>query len=316
MSLTSFLKLPDVREKFRSEFPIPSVRVGCPILAPPVSGRRALIGTAFDYLLRFYVHRLNRFRVHRLSERRWVAEEALEYLLEEYLDRDATVEVIGKDGRRTLMGEEVLDLADKARAALREAGELYRTYVRTGELTDELIASTVRLAHLEFFYRSGRVIGDPDDVSREDVEDLRRLISVAQENEHLFRASRACLLNPTFGPASGMVGGADADIILDETLIEIKTTANLKVDRNWVYQLIGYYVLSRIGGIDGLGCAEPAEVMKLERLMEPRITRLGVYLARFGHMEVWNVDEIVNHERLPGFVRWFHDRALEHFYGL
>ncbi len=302
MSLTSFLELRDVKEKFRSEFPIPSVRIGCPILAPPVSRRRGLIGTAFDYLLRFYVHRLNRRKVPRSSKRRWVAEEALEYL-----DWIVIVDVVGKDGRRTLMGEEVEDLADKARAALREAKALYRTYVRTGELTDELIASTVRLAHLESFYRSGRrVIGDPDDVSEEDVEDLRRLISVAQENEHLFRASRVCLLNPTFGAASGMVGGADADIIVDETLIEIKTTAVPKVDRDWVYQLVGYYVLSRVCGIDGL---HYTKTLRIRKLRKPWITRLGVYFARFGHMETWDADEIVNHKRFPEFVRWFCDRA-------
>ncbi len=302
MSLTSFLKLPDVRERFRSEFPIPGVRIKGEILAPPVSRRRTLIGTAFDYLLRFYVHRLNRYEVLQPPNRRWVAEGALEYL-----DWIVIVDVVGKDGRRTLMGEEVEDLADRARAALREAKALYRSYVRTGELTDELIASTVRLAHLESFYRSDlRVIGDPDDVSEEDIEDLRRLIAVAQANEHLFRASRACLLNPTFGRASEMIGGADADIIVDGTLVEIKTTTVPKVDRNWVYQLVGYYILSRVCGIDGL---HYTKALRIRKLREPWITRLGVYFARFGHMETWDVDEIVNRERFPEFVRWFCDRA-------
>ena len=36
--------------------------------------------------------------------------------------------------------------------------------------------------------------------------------------------SEKCYLNPTFGDASNLVGGADADIILDDMLIDIKTT--------------------------------------------------------------------------------------------
>lgn len=53
---------------------------------------------------------------------------------------------------------------------------------------------------------------------------------------------RPHLLNPTFGEGSMMVGGADADLIVDGCLYEIKTTARKQrtPDRDWVYQVVGY----------------------------------------------------------------------------
>ena len=50
MSLDSFLKLPDVREKFREEFEKPRLASDRQLLAPPLSKRYSLVGTAFDYL--------------------------------------------------------------------------------------------------------------------------------------------------------------------------------------------------------------------------------------------------------------------------
>ena len=56
MSLTSFLdNNPDVREQFKQEFHKPSLRVKKDLLAPPLTKRYSTVGTAFDYLLRFYV---------------------------------------------------------------------------------------------------------------------------------------------------------------------------------------------------------------------------------------------------------------------
>jgi hypothetical protein len=62
MSLTSFLTNKinqDVRDKFKQEFPKPKLSVRYEILAPPLTKNYGTIGTAFDYLLRFYLEYLN-----------------------------------------------------------------------------------------------------------------------------------------------------------------------------------------------------------------------------------------------------------------
>lgn len=54
--------------------------------------------------------------------------------------------------------------------------------------------------------------------------------------------SQSAILNPTFD-GSLDVGGADADLILDGCLIDIKTTVKPQVDQIWLYQLLGYTLL-------------------------------------------------------------------------
>jgi hypothetical protein len=73
MSLTSFLERKDVRDRFRQEFAMPGMKVKRELLAPPLSNRYSLVGTAFDYLVRFYVERLNPYAI----TRRWIAEQVL-----------------------------------------------------------------------------------------------------------------------------------------------------------------------------------------------------------------------------------------------
>ncbi|WP_041077424.1 hypothetical protein [Thermotoga caldifontis] len=76
MSLTSFLKDEEVRNAFRKFFKIPKFNVSAELLAPTFTENYSLAGTAFDYLLRFYVKRLNRDAM----ESPWASEKALDLL--------------------------------------------------------------------------------------------------------------------------------------------------------------------------------------------------------------------------------------------
>ncbi len=50
------------------------------------------------------------------------------------------------------------------------------------------------------------------------------------------------ILNLTF-EGSRDIGGADADMILDGCLLEIKATTNPRLDTLWLYQFLGYVLL-------------------------------------------------------------------------
>jgi hypothetical protein len=76
MSLVTFLKIPDVRERFVQQFPKPSFKLKKEILAPPRTNRYMLVGTAFDYLLRFYIKHLNPDAV----THQWFAEDVFDRL--------------------------------------------------------------------------------------------------------------------------------------------------------------------------------------------------------------------------------------------
>ena len=54
MSLTSVLKDPTIRAKFKERFPVPKMPKTT-ILAPPITKKASIIGTAFDYIIRFHI---------------------------------------------------------------------------------------------------------------------------------------------------------------------------------------------------------------------------------------------------------------------
>ena len=76
MSLTSLLKNKDVKDAFKQEFKMPAVKFQADLLAPPLTNHYGLVGTAFDYLLRFHMKTLN----PKAIEKRWVSESSLSLL--------------------------------------------------------------------------------------------------------------------------------------------------------------------------------------------------------------------------------------------
>jgi hypothetical protein len=85
---------------------------------------------------------------------------------------------------------------------------------------------------------------------------------------------------------------ADADLVLDDLLIDIKTVKEASFDREVFNQLIGYYALHLIGGFRKGG-------------RHRKIKRLGVYFARHGQLVTVDVASIVNPKTFPAFLRWF-----------
>ena len=87
---------------------------------------------------------------------------------------------------------------------------------------------------------------------------------------YVFHPRRVGYLNPVFR-ASRLVVGADADLIVDDMLVEIKTTVDSRIRREQYNQLLGYYLLYLLAGIDDVSQTLP-------------IRRLAVYQSARG---VW-----------------------------
>ena len=270
MSLTSLLQTKEVRGRFREEFEKPGMEATPSLVAPPISGRPSQIGTAFDYLLRFVLRRVNADVVR---GREWTAEAAIRLLS-------------GSDKERA---EQVVSDAKAARDR----------FVEGGDLTDEVLAATLQLARLDLIVRTGAEtlaeLGGLDAGTEDDRDDLRQLYSAIPTDR--FRAREHCLLNPTFGKASALVGGADADLLIDNLLVDIKTVKDASFSREMFNQLLGYYTLHIIGGI---GALDP----------KPTIRRIGVYFSRHAHLHVISLDEVVDRSTYPDFVEWFATYAL------
>ena len=242
MSLASMLKAAPVRAMFRETFPVSRPRLRGRLLAPPISGRPAHVGAAFDYLLRFTMER----EFDACVASTWTAERAVARL------NDGAIEC----------GE---GLRSEAVARLAAAIAARHEYVHTGVLTDGLLGAVLDLAQLDAFYWTGTARGFVD-ASAEDTDDLRGLLGVARRRFPVPLVS--CWLNPDFGEASELVGGADADLIVDGALIDVRTTGNLSFGQKLYNQVVGCYILSRLGGVNG---GEKAD-----------LSAVGVYFARYG----------------------------------
>jgi len=225
MNLTTFVTLKDVREKLRETFPKPDFSRKAEILAEPQTKNYGTIGTAFDYLLRFYIEANN--PQSKVISVPWVAENSLSLL-------------------RNAQNKELYNQAEET---LYSAKVLYLEYLDSKIVSNELLEASINLAKLDLVYRIGYIepISPPDP---KDVKDLTNLMNAIPLNS--FNVEKAGILNPTFGVGSRLVGGADCDIYIDGNLIDIKTSKQCKFERGYFNQLIGYYSLAQYGDISGL----------------------------------------------------------------
>ena len=313
MSLTSILKEKDMRAMFRERFPLPRTRIDSPLLAPPITRRYSAVGTAFDYLLRFRVKSI--FPNARTC--RWIAEEAVDtikFKSGRYARVDGVMmplimnwptngqfdgfKVIvyppSRDADLSLPPSDIFIQSDDwynvigpAESAVNAAEAHYGTFLRTGKVTDSLLRSILMLARLDPVYRTGRLFDDISEAEYagidDDVADLRKLLAVADSSD-LFKPKNSVYLNPEFGSGSALVGGADADMILDGTLIDIKTTKSAAFTQDMYNQILGYYALST-----------------LDRKI--RIDAVGIYFARHGVLHSIPADGM--EEKAKTIIGWF-----------
>lgn len=272
MSLTSFLKNDgELRILIDQTFPKPDVEIDSERIAEPQTRNFALVGTAFDYVLRFWLEH----RYPGVDSKQWVAHQgvSLSYLLE---DNDA---------------DRGID------EAISRAEEHHEAYLESGKITDELLGATLDLAKLDWIYRAGQLPDDLGEYQQGDIDDLRTLVEIIPETE--FTSADHLLLNPTFGSASRLVSGADADIVLDNTLIDLKTVKDAKLKPDYWRQLVGYLVLANIA------------TNELPEM--PRFDQVGIYFSRHGHLWTTSADQIYENEKFGDFESWFEERAKSHF---
>lgn len=249
MSLTHFTQY--AKDLMDDLFPVPPTVLMGRMEAPPRvdSSMRALVGTAFDYAMRLWLEKLNK----------------------------------GKSVTSPLIAEYAIEWADSresraCRGSFLESYQEDKEGYFLGVLTlESLLPACVVLANMDAVYRQGQNRSDNLLFCVEDavVRDLEGLVAVLDPEE--FRAKERMLLNPTFS-AGELVGGADADIIMDDLLIDIKTVKDLSITPEAWRQIIGYAILDQIGaGADDDSYG---------------ISRVGIYFSRYGVLWATEVPEI------------------------
>ena len=265
-----------------------------PLKAAPLTENYSLVGTAFDYLFRFEVERLN----PKAMKRQWVAETAVNLL--------RPVEGEGELVIREWPGVADLNAVAAEASGILETARLARDHYVTlrdpdrSELED-LAGHALRLAKLDVIFRAGIIDPALGAVEPLDVRDLLNLRALVP-----FSTTMApCLaedvwLNPVFGRFSTGIQGADADVIASDLLVDIKTTKNPDL-RPHLAQLLGYAMI--------------AEAYRSEEAPGfPRIERVGAYFSRQGILVSFPLESVRSHPDYPpafaGLMTYCNQRPL------
>jgi len=275
MSLTGLLKASrELRDLLDAAMkPAPALRVPPPQALKLCSPDRAnVVGTANDYALRWRLERYYRNKGVPVVLNPWVAEHGA---------RLSRMGVVGAQA-----GPRVQDLLTEGRRA-------HERFVRGDEkqLSAESCRALLGLAALDFIYRQGDVSVVFAERPKEDIDDLMGLART--RDEALLKATERVVLNPHFGRASELVGGADADFLLDGLLVDLKTVLRPALTAEVRRQLLGYVVCWHLNG---------------ERVNEDlavRLNEVGVYFGRHGYTVREPLEDLTDVTGLPRLAREF-----------
>lgn len=237
-------------------------------IADLVEGANASnVGMAYDYWLRAYLQRINKD----FEEPILAADKAMKQLIWGLT--------------RSGMEDSLSEITEE----FNTSREIRRKYSQ-GDNVDEhrLYEACVFLGYIEAYFRSGYVRPNGYNVDAREVRDLSQIAHMTMGVESFFKKESRILYNPTFGEMSELVGGADADFVIDNMLVDIKTVRRFGYQVDHIRQLIGYYVLS-----------------KFDKSFPVKIERIGVFFSRFNRFVYLNIDDIKTVFDLEGFENRF-----------
>jgi hypothetical protein len=271
MSLTNYMKQhAPLRHAFQMLHNAEARKIRqTPILALPLTKGRGFVGTAFDYLARITLSEKFLAADVPVYEGPWIAEGCA----------DRLGFVVGKAATK------------KWRKIIFDAREeIEETEINAATLP-RIIELVQYLAHADYVTRYPPGF-DPNFAPAADATaDLTALHKVFVSAKG-FDAKEICILNPDFA-SSREVGGADADLVLDTTLIDIKTVTKMEAHIDYMLQLAGYAVLHGRGGIE------------IEPPSRKPFTHIGIYFARHGQLVTWKIGDLFQHAGFDKFGKMF-----------
>ncbi|RQG90881.1 hypothetical protein [Natrarchaeobius chitinivorans] len=294
IGVTKFIAKNAVRDKISTEYPNPGADVDAELQVIHVSYEHSLLGQAFDYLIRFWLEHQHS-EVHdphtgRL-DRDWT--HALEYTRSHFTPAWEQPGESGSDDR------------EPRNTALERAKKKHEQFRETGMNANDVIDAALVYSGLDLNvgFEDGTIEANSfeDDV----VSELQDLFHLFREQDTLLGDS--VILSPDFGQRSFILEG-HGDFIVDQTLIDVKTTEDPAFKPEYWRQLLAYYVLNDIhrelvaAEVDSRSADVPY----------PDLTSVGVYFARFGELQTIDVDEYLQpRDEYERFRAWFVDRAID-----
>lgn len=192
------------------------------------------VGTAFDYLARFVIKHYQKKIGGTAHNEKYVAKYGLYELLTVTKNRKNNYQQTYDKG---------IDIISE-----------YINGNDSEELFTRLLGVSVYFAKLEQIYRSGytpeienSLIYRIDKYVEQELRNQIEIFKDAFEDKFKIQTKKCeVFYNPSFSYCSRAVGGADADIVINDTLIDFKSSKYLKnIDKDFE-QIISYYLFSKV----------------------------------------------------------------------
>jgi hypothetical protein len=261
MMVTSVTRLLDEKstlELLNANFASPIKLTGAKLLIEPPRGQRldfGGIGTAYDYWVRSQVVPINKD------------------LIESFLGFRVCVERYGNDKRTS-------------KALKRHADAILASSRGTPESQEGLLKACLFLAKFEIEYRSPYPV-ESLEIAADNVIELGRLASGTDLDR--FRKPNL-ILNPIFCvEGSKLKIEADGDIVVDNVLIDLKTSNRIELKEN-LRQLIVYWTLNDLA------------------YKGRTIDRLGVYYPRFNYWVDFSLSGLMSSSQYATFKTFIASR--------
>ncbi|PKM78547.1 MAG: hypothetical protein CVU90_02075 [Firmicutes bacterium HGW-Firmicutes-15] len=274
------------------------------------SHEAGLIGTAFDYIVRALI--AQKLDGHNVTlEKLLMAERGFDSFLstsgiftQKYID---SYVVFNQDNLEHVKYDELdinsksmnlVEFGHKTRSGFKkysikmflEAIEKRSYYIKTGHGLNDLIESSILFAEYDMIYRTasseayvplfnrfsndiyGFTINNKSRMTKTAmVDNVKELIAVFENTIRNISFS-SCILNPSFGEYTTMLNGADADLIIDDVIVDIKTNKKLGYVHEEYAQLLAYAAMGRKIGL--------------------KLNRAAIYYARYGVFSVLELNPL------------------------
>ena len=266
MSVSQILDTPAARRWLDGRILKPAVRPRVPPDVPPSGYHPGTLGMAFEVAL--------------LSDLRHKREAAGLPVTGELLSPFRGMETAAEWARRYGTEESAAEIAGEYQVALRymDNHRHRKDFMAFGSAAAVLgrfgnLYRARRLYQLNPNHGIGLVFQQTPESALRELQALRDIVPW-----EAFMGPERAIIHPEFGEGARLCRGADGDLILGDVLIDIKTTQRCSIGIGVIRQVVTYALLCNRFGINGV--EDP-----------PTIRRVGIYLARVGRLDVFDLDE-------------------------
>lgn len=316
--VSEFIRIDEVRQEIDSTYPNPGGDVEIELEVENNGYGHLLIGNAFEFLCRLLLYRRGTEIIE--SVRRTFGDQTPRFTGDDH----PPIVVRRYDGMRWEDHPEISSQSEwdelnedrpvweRRQSAVKwtedeDLSQLAEQYVQTGMNTE----GVVKAALINAGWKPSEEVHSW--IDREAFE-----TDVLAEMEALFRLLReqgwidgeTVFEKPTFGGHRHILPG-EGDFIVDDLLVDIKTTENPSFTNSFWRQVLLYYVLTDVQRVlhDVEGRTYGRESFEGKY---PVINRVGVYFARYGELKTVDMQELIDdQDRYEEFRAWIIDRAIE-----